>query len=556
LDYSVELLFGTTEVPTVTPTSYNPLAAIVIDTAGTLSDTTHILVTAEDGVTELTYNVSFTVSTTPSSDATLKELFVNGIGVSGFSSSTFTYAVALPNGTTEVPEVTASSAYGATFVITDAATLTDTTRVIVTAQDGVTTLTYKLSFSVITATTLPIDFEDGSYGFTDFDGGIATIIDNPQSSGINTSTKVAQIVRDGGATWSGSKLLLDEKIDFSVNNTFSMKVYSSKANMPILFKLEGENAATEVSVNTTVANEWETLNWDFTGTASNTYDALVFMFDFGTVGDGSASSTFLFDDVELYDITGGLSQISMPVDFEGSTVYYEMTDFGGAETSLGADPVDASNTVGITTKTLGAATWAGTTMGTSKGFASRIPFTAAETKLNVMVYSPTAGIKVRLKAEDHNDVTLTVETEATTTVANSWENLTFDFSKVATGTNPFNVNTNFDKLSIFFNFGVEGTDKTYYWDNVKFGAGSETTALSSNKEIINIYSNNGILFVNSGSDFINGKIEVFDITGRKALSKTIGSVREHIEYDNSGIYIVRIFNKNDNRIVTRRVIFD
>jgi hypothetical protein len=42
-----------------------------------------------------------------------------------------------------------------------------------------------------------------------------------------------------------------------------------------------------------------------------------------------------------------------------------------------------------------------------------IPFTASATKMNVRVWSPTAGIKVRLKVEDHNDNTHTVETEVT-----------------------------------------------------------------------------------------------------------------------------------------------
>ncbi len=163
-----------------------------------------------------------------------------------------------------------------------------------------------------------------------------------------------------------------------------------------------------------------------------------------------------------------LKQIDLPVDFEDSTVDYTLSDFGDNETRLGEDPNDATNTVAISIKTTGAATWAGTTIGTDLGFASAIPFTATETKLKVRVYSPTAGIQIRLKAEDHTDVTKTAETEATTSVTNAWETLTFDFSKVAPGTNPFNLETNFDKLSIFFNFGEEGANGTYYWDDIFF----------------------------------------------------------------------------------------
>ncbi|MFT5764075.1 MAG: hypothetical protein ACI8X3_001503, partial [Saprospiraceae bacterium] len=148
--------------------------------------------------------------------------------------------------------------------------------------------------------SLPIDFESTtiSYDFVDFDGGTATVIANLQSSGINTSATVAQIVRDGGQPWSGSKLTLANPLDFSTNNTFSMKVFSPAAGIPILFKLEGSGtAAPEVITNTTVANAWETLTWDYTGQPSGTFTDLVFIFDLGTVGDGTASSTFLFDDV-------------------------------------------------------------------------------------------------------------------------------------------------------------------------------------------------------------------------------------------------------------------
>ncbi|MBL7813378.1 MAG: carbohydrate-binding protein [Saprospiraceae bacterium] len=151
--------------------------------------------------------------------------------------------------------------------------------------------------------SLPIDFElVGTYGFIDFDGGAASVIANPRPTGINTSPKIAQIVRNAGATWAGSKLILPNRLDFANGSTFTMKVYSPKVGLPVLFKLEG-NASTEILTKTTVANAWEELRWNFAGRPSNTYNALVFMFDFGTVGDGSANSTFWFDDVNLVGTT-------------------------------------------------------------------------------------------------------------------------------------------------------------------------------------------------------------------------------------------------------------
>ncbi|MDE5422713.1 hypothetical protein L3073_10890 [Ancylomarina sp. DW003] len=333
---------------------------------------------------------------------------------------------------------------------------------------------YKAGSTSTGGLTIPLNFESTTlnYEFTDFDGGAVTVIDNPQSSGINTSTKVAQMLKSAGQTWGGSFITLDSPIDFSAGKTFSMKVYSPRIGAKVLLKVENIDdggISFEKEVSTTVANAWEELTFDYTGiNTSNSYQKVVLIFDNGTMGDGSADFTFLFDDIQLVDNSGGLTQIDFPVDFESATVDYSLTDFGGNSTVLGTDPADAGNKVAITTKESGAETWAGTTIGTELGFASNVPLSASSSVMTVRVYSPAIGLQIRLKGEDHTDPTLTVETEATTTVANGWEVLSFDFSDVATGTNPFNPATNFDKFSIFFDFGNNGDDATYYWDEVKF----------------------------------------------------------------------------------------
>ena len=63
---------------------------------------------------------------------------------------------------------------------------------------------------------LPMDFEGSpvTADFIDFDGGGATVLANPQSSGINTSATVVELIRNGGQVWAGSKIILDSKLDF------------------------------------------------------------------------------------------------------------------------------------------------------------------------------------------------------------------------------------------------------------------------------------------------------------------------------------------------------
>jgi len=337
-------------------------------------------------------------------------------------------------------------------------------------------LLFLLLFSVtnINAQTLPINFEDNVVtitDFEDFDGGTATVIPNPQSNGINTSATVAQIVREGGTIWSGSKILMDDNIDFSVNSTISMKVFcTAPVGTIVKLKLEG-NGQTEIDVPTTVTNEWETLSWDFTGTPMD-FNYLVFMFDFGNVGDGSASSTFLFDDIE--QVYNG-EQIDLPVSFEESSINYTVTDFGGNSSTLIIDPTDPNNQVIQSIKTDGAATWAGTTIGTPAGFAQNIPLTLNSSKMTVRVWSPTAGTPIRLKVEDHSDPTHTCETETITTLAGEWEMMEFDFSNEAPGTAALSFGLDngwtFNMASIFFNFGTDGAtsgEATYFFDDVNF----------------------------------------------------------------------------------------
>jgi hypothetical protein len=91
--------------------------------------------------------------------------------------------------------------------------------------------------------------------------------------------------------------------------------------------------------------------------------------------------------------------------------------------------------------------------------------------MTVRVWSPDAGIQVRLKVEDAADPTKSVETEATVTTAAGWQTLTFNFANQAPGTAALNLAYTYNKVSIFFNFGVTGAvagAKTYYFDDVAF----------------------------------------------------------------------------------------
>ncbi|MES2277525.1 MAG: hypothetical protein V4592_15985 [Bacteroidota bacterium] len=161
-------------------------------------------------------------------------------------------------------------------------------------------------------------------------------------------------------------------------------------------------------------------------------------------------------------------QIDLPVTFDDPNFDLTMSDFGNNSSSIAADPTNSANKVLKVVKNAGAEVWAGTTIGTALGFATKIPVTVASSKMSVRVYSPAANLVIKLKIEDHNDGTHGVEADMKTTVANAWETLTFDFNTPATGTPALNSAYTYDKASLFFDFNVAGSGKVFYADDLKF----------------------------------------------------------------------------------------
>ena len=402
--------------------------------------------------------------------------------------------------------------------------------------------------------TLPVDFESTTitYPITDFSGGQMTVEDNPDMSGINTSGRVGKMVKNAGDPWGGSALELAAPIDFSTNKHFKMKVWTPGAGRKALLKVENLTngaIALEVEQTTTVGNAWEELTFDFTAiNTANSYQKLVFIFDLGTVGDGSANFTFYFDDIVQFNGGGGLAQVDLPITFQDTaTVNYALTDFGGNASSIVVDPTDPNNLVGKAIKTDAAELWAGTTNGGS-GLANPIPFTATDTKMTARVWSPDANTPILLKVEDAADPTKSVETLVNTTMAGQWETLEFDFSNEAPGTAPLNLANTYNKISIFFNFGTPGSaagEKTYYWDDIQFGPFTGVKNVEAAAAGIQVYPNPATDFCTVAfSEFPNSpvRLSLLDANGR--LVKVFNTAQQNSNLNlqdvGAGIYYLSI----------------
>lgn len=327
--------------------------------------------------------------------------------------------------------------------------------------------------------TLPIDFESNSvtYTFTNFDGGNATRIDNPQSGGINTSTKVGRMVKGpGGQAWGGSYMTLSGPIDFSTNRLFRMKVFAPRVGTKVLLKVENETSSGinfEKEVTTTVANAWEDLSFDFSAiVASNQYSKVVIIFDLGTVGDGTANFTYLFDDIRLTSSGGPvLSSPTLPLDFESNSVNWSFVDFaGGATTRINNTQSGGINT---STKVAQMIKNAGEVYGGSFiQLGGPIDFSTNKI-FKMKVFSPRTGAKVLLKVENQANGGINFEREVSTTVANAWEDLTFDYSAI-------NTANQYHKVVIIFDNGTAGNGSanfTFLFDDLRLVSAGEVALL-------------------------------------------------------------------------------
>ncbi|WP_116125525.1 PKD domain-containing protein [Lewinella sp. IMCC34183] len=152
---------------------------------------------------------------------------------------------------------------------------------------------------------LPVGFEseEVDYALSAFGGAAVAIIDNPDVSGENMSARVGEFFKEEGSqTWAGAVTEFPTPIDFTTRQKLSMKVWSPAAGIPVMLKVENGSDGDifiEMTENTTVANAWETLTFDYAGAEADPdltrdYSKVGVFFNFGNAGTGT---TYYFDDI-------------------------------------------------------------------------------------------------------------------------------------------------------------------------------------------------------------------------------------------------------------------
>ncbi len=348
-------------------------------------------------------------------------------------------------------------------------------RVVALSGGMETTLEETQTITVTTvdnAVVLPLNFEntDLNFAWGGFGGAGAGVVANPDVTVGNNSTRVVELNKSSGSeVWAGAFLPLEGPIDFSSSSQIFVNVWSPRAGVPIILKLEDAEDAdinVEVTANTTTANAWHQVAFDFSGAGdlSLPYEKIVIFFDFGNNGMGE---TFYFDDVSLDpDSSGGGGgggdddDVAFPLDFQSANASYTFQGFGGGGAEVVDNPdasgVNTSSRTAAFTKNSGSEVWGGAFI----DLTNAIDFSDGRTTLKMKVWSPVANAPILLKLENPDNGDDNIEITVNTAGANQWEEMTFDFAGIETL-------PNIKRVVFFGNFGTAGTGETYYFDDIR-----------------------------------------------------------------------------------------
>ena len=338
----------------------------------------------------------------------------------------------------------------------------DVTVIAISGIDGAIQITE--SISILNPLQLPIDFEDASldYSFVDFGNVVSTVVDNPDISDNNQSQRVGQSTKPANAeVWGGSYLELDDPIDFSSLVNLGVNVWSPQSG--IIVKLKVENATnpdifyeSDLVVNS--ANAWEELNFDFSGAdLTQEYHQVVIFFDFGNSG---TDATYYFDDIKL--VQSDSEVFESFEDFEGAApIFTEFGNIGSTQVISNPNPGGINNTDNTAQldNAVGSEVWGGTFF----ELTNQVIDFAGVKRIRFKSYSPFEGKVVKLKLENA-DASVTHEVDMMTSVANSWELLTYDFIDAP--------DAQYTRVVVFYDFGNVGDGSLYLFDEMEVGEGA------------------------------------------------------------------------------------
>lgn len=256
------------------------------------------------------------INVTPdtSVDASLSDLKVDGVSISGFASGVTSYTYNLPFGTTTVPTITATTtAPEATSVITVASDIPGTTTITVTSQDMSTSTDYIVAF---TATLPNTDAEDPTYAQEDVNSLYSDLYTSPINPNYNPgwgqATVMTQEVINENNTLKYAGLnyqgITFDAIDVSGRDYLHFDYWTSNGTQFRASPISSSTGEVAYIIDNALQNQWVgvdvplsyfiEINSDFSLT-----DIFQFKFDtelFDGNGQGAGNTSQGFNDATFY----------------------------------------------------------------------------------------------------------------------------------------------------------------------------------------------------------------------------------------------------------------
>ncbi|MFO8030026.1 MAG: DUF4623 domain-containing protein [Cyclonatronaceae bacterium] len=176
-------------------------------------------------------------------------------------------------------------------------------------------------------------------GFTlfPFSGAELARIPNPDASGLNATDFVLEYVKpEESDPWAGFFYQLEEPVFITDESTFRLKVWSPRADIEAIMKLENSEGAStgDLFANVTAAGEWVELEWDLSGQdIATAWDRVTVIMDLDADNPpaGGEPHTWYLDDFALEGVDG-VPQPPFTTLFQLSAIDDTRPDWFGADT--------------------------------------------------------------------------------------------------------------------------------------------------------------------------------------------------------------------------------
>lgn len=289
----------------------------------------------------------------------------------------------------------------------------------------------------------------GLPGLTDIEA-----VDNPDPSGINTSTRVGEYTDRQGA-FHAMVIPFRNDIPLGDRNVVRIKIWAPVTGR-LLVKLEGgDSAPIEKDAQVEETNTWVEYSIDFSDQANASHRQLVFFFNAGEAdADGDI---YYIDDIQLAE-KEVVSNVLEDFEDGASLTWLSLGDeavfgtFDGVIENPDKTAPNTSDNVGSYTK------------GTSQfgGLQADLPLDfdlGSAPQLNLQVWAPAnaSSLEMRLFSPSQGLQSVSRDIDA----VNTWIDLNFDFSEFA-------MINDFERVEIVFDPDLN-TQDTWYFDNLSQG---------------------------------------------------------------------------------------